>query len=85
MAQPLQIRNSTAEFLIFQAEDKAQGVQVFYKEKMKRFGLHKRLSLRFLIKDVLPLPNILKTFLKAENCKQKWYVGNSDTPHNMAL
>ena len=28
--KPLQIRNSTAEFLIFQAEDKAQGVQVFY-------------------------------------------------------
>lgn len=33
MAQPLQIRNSTAEFLIFQAEDKAQGVQVFYKDE----------------------------------------------------
>ena len=33
MAQELQIRNSTAEFLIFQAEDKAEGVQVFYKEE----------------------------------------------------
>ena len=32
MAQQLQIRNSTAEFLIFQAEDKAEGVQVFYQE-----------------------------------------------------
>ena len=30
MAKELQIRNSTAEFLIFQAEDKAEGVQVFY-------------------------------------------------------
>ena len=29
MNKQLQIRNSTAEFLIFQAEDKAQGVQVF--------------------------------------------------------
>lgn len=29
----LQIRNSTAEFLIFQAEDKAQGVQVFYENE----------------------------------------------------
>ena len=29
----LQIRNSTAEFLIFQAEDKAQGVQVFYQDE----------------------------------------------------
>ena len=33
MAKQLQIRNSTAEFLIFQAEDKAQGVQVFYKDE----------------------------------------------------
>ena len=29
----LQIRNSTAEFLIFQAEDKALGVQVFYENE----------------------------------------------------
>ena len=29
MSKQLQIRNSTAEFLIFRAEDKAQGVQVF--------------------------------------------------------
>ena len=33
MAKELQIRNSTAEFLIFQAEDKTQGVQVFYKDE----------------------------------------------------
>ena len=33
MSQQLQIRNSTAEFLIFQAEDKTQGVQVFYKDE----------------------------------------------------
>ncbi len=33
MAQELQIRNSTAEFLIFQTEDKAEGVQVFYKDE----------------------------------------------------
>ncbi len=33
MAQQLQIRNSTAEFLIFQAEDKPQGVQVLYKDE----------------------------------------------------
>ena len=34
MSKELQIRNSTAEFLIFQAEDKAQGVQVFYQDEM---------------------------------------------------
>ena len=34
MAQQLQIRNSTAEFLIFQAEDKAQGVQVYQQDEM---------------------------------------------------
>lgn len=33
MSKQLQIRNSTAEFLIFQAEDKAEGVQVFYKDE----------------------------------------------------
>ena len=33
MAKELQIRNSTAEFLIFQAEDKAEGVQVFYQNE----------------------------------------------------
>jgi hypothetical protein len=33
MSKELLIRNSTAEFLIFQAEDKAQGVQVFYKDE----------------------------------------------------
>ena len=32
-SKQLQIRNSTAEFLIFQAEDKAQGVQVFYQDE----------------------------------------------------
>ena len=33
MAQQLQIRNSTAEFLIFQAEDKGQGIEVIYKDE----------------------------------------------------
>ena len=33
MSKTLQIRNSTVEFLIFQAEDKAQGVQVFYEDE----------------------------------------------------
>jgi Virulence protein len=33
MSKQLQIRNSTAEFLIFQAEDKEQGVQVFYQDE----------------------------------------------------
>ncbi len=33
MSKQLQIRNSTAEFLIFQAEDKVQGVQVFYQDE----------------------------------------------------
>ena len=33
MTQQLQIHNSTAEFLIFQAEDKAEGIQVFYQDE----------------------------------------------------
>ncbi|MBR1787309.1 MAG: hypothetical protein IJ756_09165 [Paludibacteraceae bacterium] len=34
MSKQLQIRNSTAEFLIFQAEDKAQGVKVLYQTRL---------------------------------------------------
>ena len=33
MAKKFEIRNSTAEFLIFQIENKEQGVEVFYKEE----------------------------------------------------
>lgn len=33
MAKKYEIRNSTAEFLIFQAEGKEQGVEVYYKEE----------------------------------------------------
>ena len=33
MSKQLQICNSTAEFLIFQAEDKGEGVQVFYQDE----------------------------------------------------
>ena len=33
MAKRREIRNSTAEFLIFQIEGKEQGVEVFYKDK----------------------------------------------------
>ena len=33
MAERKEIRNSTAEFLIFQIEGKEQGVEVFYKDK----------------------------------------------------
>ena len=33
MAKRKEIRNSTAEFLIFQIEGKEQGVEVFYKDK----------------------------------------------------
>ena len=33
MAKRREIRNSTAEFLIFQAEAKEQGIEVFYKDK----------------------------------------------------
>ena len=33
MAKRKEIRNSTAEFLIFQIEGKEQGVEVYYKDK----------------------------------------------------
>lgn len=34
MAKRREIRNSTAEFLIFQIEGKGQGVEVYYKDMM---------------------------------------------------
>ena len=34
MSKRLTIRNSTAEFLIFQAQSQANGVEVFYQDKM---------------------------------------------------
>ena len=40
MANRKEIRNSTAEFLIFQIEGKEQGVEVYYKDKT--VGLHRR-------------------------------------------
>ena len=33
MAKKREIRNSTAEFLIFQAENKEQGIEVFYQDE----------------------------------------------------
>ena len=33
MAEKKEIRNSTAEFLIFQAEDKGQGIKVMYHDE----------------------------------------------------
>ena len=33
MAKKFEIRNSTAEFLIFMAEGKEQGIQVLYKKE----------------------------------------------------
>ena len=33
MAKRKEIRNSTAEFLIFQIEGKEQGIEVYYKDK----------------------------------------------------
>ena len=39
MAKRREIRNSTAEFLIFQAEAKEQGVEVYYKDENTMFLL----------------------------------------------
>ncbi len=38
MAKRREIRNSTAEFLIFQIEGKEQGVEVYYKDKTENHG-----------------------------------------------
>ena len=41
MAKKREIRNSTAEFLIFQAENKEQGIEVMYAERLS--GVRKML------------------------------------------
>ena len=59
MSKQLQIRNSTAEFLIFQAEDKAEGVQVFYKDE-SIWATQEAIAI-LLTKGGQPLRNIWET------------------------
>ena len=49
MAKRKEIRNSTAEFLIFQIEGKEQGVEVYYKDKTVWCNL-KEMELATIIK-----------------------------------
>lgn len=52
MTTALQIRNSTAEFLIFQLEDNVNGIEVFY--KASPCGLRRKpLQHSFMWKDLL--------------------------------
>jgi len=47
MAKYKEIRNSIAEFLIFQIEGKEQGVEVFYKDKTTVWCSQKAMSMLF--------------------------------------
>ena len=54
MAKRFEIRNSTAEFLIFILEGKEDGIQVMYKDETI-FGLRKKQWLNYSIVPVIIL------------------------------
>lgn len=62
MAKNIEIRNSTAEFLIFMLEGKEEGIQVMYKDET--IGRPKRLWRNFLMWEFRQSASTLKTSLR---------------------
>lgn len=65
MAKNIEIRNSTAEFLIFMLEGQEDGIQVMYKDET--IWATKRLWRSFLMWEYLQSANTLKIFLRVES------------------
>lgn len=94
MSKQLQIRNSTAEFLIFHAEDKAQGVQVFYQDEniwatqdaiatlfdKGRTTITEHLMHIYQTGELDEQTTCRKFRHMGSTGQKKWYVGNSDIP-----
>ena len=68
MAKKFEIRNSTAEFLIFQIEGKESGVQVMYHDETY--------ARRSYITNGQPVQTFFETL--ALNKKRLYYVGRAD-------
>lgn len=83
MKDKLQIRNSTTEFLIFQIDSKADGVEVLYQDEML-WLTQDVLLLFFLTKAALPLQSICKISSIVKNYRKIQFVGNSDELPQMA-
>ena len=68
MANRKEIRNSTAEFLIFQIEGKEQGVEVFYKDKTV-WCTQKAMGMLFDV-NIPAISKHLKIFMSRENSQK---------------
>ena len=68
MANRKEIRNSTAEFLIFQIEGKEQGVEVFYEDKTV-WCTQKAMGMLFDV-NIPAISKRLKTFMCRENSQK---------------
>ena len=76
MAKKFEIRNSTAEFLIFTVADKEQGVEVLYKDE----------SIWATQKVIATLFDVDRTVVtKHLNWIRKWYVQFLHIPPSMGL
>ena len=84
MAKRREIRNSTAEFLIFQAENKEQGVEVYYKDE-NIWATQKAMAILFDV-NVPAISKHLKNIfesgeLKEDSVVSKMEITASDGKH----
>src|ERR1039457_6066169 len=52
--------------------------------RMKQFGFHRIKWRYYLVKQEPPSPNIFRMYSMKASWTREWYIGNSDTPLNMA-
>ena len=92
MAKKFEIRNSTAEFLIFQIEGKESGVQAMYHDETV-WCTQKAMAELFDV-GVPAISKHLKNIFRAESCRRiqlfpKWKqlrpMGNLIIPHSIIL
>ena len=83
MAKKFEIRNSTAEFLIFTVADKEQGVEVLYKDE-SIWATQKVIATLFDV-DRTVVTKHLKNISTLVNWIRKWYVQKLHIPPSMGL
>lgn len=76
MAKNIEIRNSTAEFLIFMLEGKEDGIHVMYKDETI-WATQKAIS-QLLMWEYLQSANTLKISLRVVNCLKFSYFQNGN-------
>ena len=83
MAKKFEIRNSTAEFLIFTVADKEQGVEVLYKDE-SIWATQKVIATLFDV-DRTVVTKHLKNIFDTCELERKWYVQKLHIPPSMGL